>query len=425
MTIPTRYKLARIATFGGFSALGGMAYIWSTGVTEFREQLGLSGSAGDLRFGMIALSSGIAAALGSFFVGFFADRYGPRRVVAVGAVVYPLLIIALGQVHGWIMAVPVVASLGLFRGAQDTALNTHGIQVERYYHRSIMSSFHFCYSFGGFLLGMAGSWLANRYTDSATAQFTLLGGAMLALGVGSVFWMLRQDELLEMGEPELELDASGAPIVTVKAVVVLLMIGFGLLLLGSMVGENVVGDWGQEYISRVTHSTAAVAGVAVSVFIGAEAFGRIFGDRLAQTFGRATVVFGSGILAVGGLTIMMAIGTPIASLIGFGTLGLGLSSIAPLMLSSAGRADPANAGRNIGIVNAIGYSGNLVSPAAITFVVTVFGLSHLLIFPLIMLLPLALFGPILMKKSEQSHFDDETRPSFGPSDTISTVRETI
>jgi len=414
MTIPLRYRKARLATFGGFTMIGGMAYIWSTGVTQFREQLGLSGSAGDLRFGMIALSSGIAAALGSFFVGFFADKYGPRKVVAVGAVLYPLLIIALGQIHGWIVAIPIVLLLGMFRGAQDTALNTHGIQVERYYHRSIMSSFHFCYSFGGFLLGMEGSWLAELYTQSATMQFTLLGLAMLVLGGGSVFWMLRQDELLDVSEPEAEA-GEGDAASKAKATTVLLMIGFGVLLLGSMIGENVVGDWGQEYISRVTHSTAALAGVAVSVFIGAEAVGRIFGDRLAQVFGRATVVFASGILAVGGLVLMSIVNTPVAALVGLGTLGLGLSSIAPLMLSSAGRADPANAGRNIGIVNSIGYSGNLVSPATITFVVTVFGLEHLLLFPIIMLLPLALLGPVLMRRSEHSHFDETAKPDLdGP-----------
>ncbi len=421
MDVQVRYRRARWATFGGFTALGGMAYIWSTGVTEFREQIGLSGSAGDFRFGMMALSAGIASAVGSFLVGFLADRYGPRRVVAAGAVLYPLLIIVLGQLHSWALAVPIIAGLGLLRGAQDTALNTHGIQVERYYRRSIMSSFHFCYSLGGFLLGMAGSWFASRFTSSAMVQWTVLGLAMLVLGSGSVVWMLRQDELLASESAEDAADSDGAALASPSSVVVLVMLGFGLLLLGSMVGENVIGDWGQEYIRRVTHSTAALAGAAVSVFIGAEAVGRLFGDKLAQTFGRTTVVFASGILAVTGLSVAYFLNTPTAALVGLATLGLGLSSIAPLMLSSAGRADPANAGRNIGIVNAIGYSGNLVSPATITFVVTVFGLDRLLLFPLILLLPLALLGPLLMRKSEHDHFSPEVvrppQPTIDPAVT--------
>ena len=402
MNRPSRSQQARIATFAGFTAIGGMAYIWSTGVTALREQLGLSGAAGDVKFGLIALCSGIAAALGSLVVGFFADRFGPRKVIAVSAFVYPGSIVALGLAHSPLAAILPVLVFGLFRGAQDTALNTHGIQVERYYGRSIMSSFHFCYSMGGFALGLAGSWLAQTYSNDAAMPFALLGGAMFVLSAGSIPWLLRQCELLP-DAPEEPVGTGDAPAPeTGKNMIILVMIGFGLLLLGAMIGENVVGDWGQEYVRRVDHATAALAGLAVSVFIGAEAAGRLFGDRLAQHFGRAKIVFASGMMAVAGLTVILVFGTPATALVGLAVLGLGLSSIAPLMLSSAGRADPANAGRNIGIVNAIGYSGNLVSPATITFVVAVFGLGRLMVFPLVMLIPLALIGPALMRKSEHT-----------------------
>lgn len=400
MTVNTRVRQARFATFCGFIAIGGMAYIWSTSVTALREQLGLSGASGDVKFGLIALCSGIAAAIGSLVVGSFADRYGPRKVIAVGAITYPCAIIALGQVHSIPLAALLVTVFGAFRGAQDTALNTHGIQVERHYGRSIMSSFHFCYSLGGFLLGIAGSWMAGLYAESAAIPFAILGGAMMLLSTATFGWLLRQDELLP-DTPEEHRPADHQPVVAVGSKgIIVLMIGFGLLLLGSMVGENVVSDWGQEYVRRINHAGPALAGVAVSIFVGAEMVGRVFGDRLAQFFGRASVVMASGLLAIGGLATTMLIGTSISALVGLATLGLGLSSIAPLMLSSAGRADPANAGRNIGIVNAIGYSGNIVSPATITFVVGVFGLERLMAFPLIMLLPLAFLGPILMHRSE-------------------------
>jgi MFS family permease len=403
MNVSRRARQARIATFCGFISIGGMAYIWSTSVTALREQLGLGGPSGDVKFGLIALCSGIAAAIGSFVVGFFADRYGPRKVIAVGAVIYPCTIIALGQAHSLYFAALLVTLFGVFRGAQDTALNTHGIQVERYYGRSIMSSFHFCYSLGGLLLGLAGSWLAGTYTVSAAIPFAILGGAMMVLSTGTLRWLLRQDELLP-NPPEEQRPADHQPVVAVgNTGIIVLMIGFGLLLLGSMVGENVVGDWGQEYVRRINHASPSLAGVAVSIFVGTEMIGRVFGDRLAQFFGRASVVMASGLLAVGGLATIIIFGDAGAALAGLAALGLGLSSIAPLMLSSAGRADPANAGRNIGIVNALGYSGNLVSPATITFIVGLFGLGHLMVFPLILLLPLAVLGPMLMRKSEHIH----------------------
>jgi MFS family permease len=396
-----RIRRARVATFVGFAALGGLMYTWSTSVTAFREQLGLSGGAGDFRFGLIVLSAGIAAAIGSLAVGFFADRFGPRAPIAVCATLYPLALIGLGQVTAVGFAIPLGVMLGLFRGAMDTTLNTHGIHVERYYGRSIMSSFHACYSLGGFVLGMAGSWMAGKYPNSATIQFSVLGTTLLLCGVLATLWMLPKDEILP-ATVELE-NAGRSPDARppASAALVWLVIAFGVLLLGSMIAENVVGDWGQEYLHRVDHATVSMAGMAVSIFIGTEALGRVFVDRLAQRYGRPALVLVSGILAISGLVLAIAVNAPVTSLIGFGALGLAMSSIAPLMFSSAGRADAANAGRNIGIMNSIGYSANLVSPAVITLVVLHFGLNRLLLFPLVMMLPLALFGPVLMKTAER------------------------
>lgn len=402
-----RIRRARVATFVGFAALGGLMYTWSTSVTAFREQLGLSGGAGDFRFGLIVLSAGIAAAIGSLAVGFFADRFGPRAPIAVCATLYPLALIGLGQVTAVGFAIPLGVMLGLFRGAMDTTLNTHGIHVERYYGRSIMSSFHACYSFGGFVLGMAGSWMAGRYPNSATVQFSVLGTTLLLCGVLATLWMLPKDEILPatvgLENSGQSPDAGRSPGARppASAAVVWLVIALGVLLLGSMIAENVVGDWGQEYLHRVDRATVSIAGIAVSIFIGTEALGRVFVDRLAQRYGRPALVLASGILAIFGLVLAIAVNAPVTSLIGFGALGLAMASIAPLMFSSAGRADAANAGRNIGIMNAIGYSANLVSPAVITLVVLHFGLHRLLLFPLVMMLPLALFGPVLMKTAER------------------------
>ena len=278
-----RIRRARVATFVGFASLGGLMYTWSTSVTAFREQLGLSGGAGDFRFGLIVLSAGIAAALGSLAVGFFADRFGPRAPIAVCATLYPLALIGLGQVTAVGFAIPLGVMLGLFRGAMDTTLNTHGIHVERYYGRSIMSSFHACYSLGGFALGMAGSWMAGKYPNSATIQFSVLGTTLLLCGVLATLWMLPKDEILP-ATVELE-NAGRSPIAgrsleaghspprdagrrPPSGAVVWLVIAFGVLLLGSMIAENVVGDWGQEYLHRVDHATVSVAGIAVSIFIG-------------------------------------------------------------------------------------------------------------------------------------------------------------
>ncbi|MFZ6049352.1 MFS transporter [Pseudomonas sp. CR3202] len=396
--VTPRIRRARIATFAGFMMVGAMMYIWSTGVSAFREQLGLSGSLGDGHFGMIALGIGVGAAAGSFLVGRFIDVLGAKRVIYATAVIYPLSIIPLGFVTGFWFALAFGVILGLFRGAIDTALNTHGIQVERFYRRPILAAFHAFYSLGGFLVGMVGSLFAAHYTQSAAVPFTALGGAMLVIGCLVGHFMLDKHDVPELPNAVDPQSSAGASVTAGNPwQMVLLMIGFGILLLGSMVGEGAVADWGQEYARRELGTSTSLAGMAVSVFVGAECFGRLIGDRIAERLGAPQVVFGSAVLAVAGLLLTMIGGTAMSGLIGFGLFGLGLACIAPLMLSSAGRKDPANAGRNIGIVNGIGYSGMLLGPAAIAAVVNYFGLSYLLYAPLVLLTPLALFGPLLMR----------------------------
>jgi MFS family permease len=407
--VTPRIRRARIATFAGFMMVGAMMYIWSTGVTAFREQLGLSGDTGDVNFGVIAFGIGLGSAAGSFLVGRFLDVFGSKRVIYVTAIAYPLSIIPLGYATGVSFAIGCGVVLGLLRGAIDTAFNTHGVQVERYYRRPIMSAFHAFYSLGGFLLGMAGSAFATRFTDSAQMPFTILGGAMVIIGIIVGRFMLDKHDIAPEAPVVVDAatDAPRKMAASPKAIIVL-MTGFGVLLLGSMVGESAIADWGQEYIRRVLDTPISTAGMAVSVFIGAECVGRLIGDRVAEYLGASKMVFFSAVLAIGGLLITVIGHTPVFGMIGFAMFGFGLSCIAPLMLSSAGRKDPLNAGRNIGIVNSIGYSGMLLGPAAIATVVNYYGIERLLYFPMLLLIPLAIFGPLLMrnrfkKKVKQSH----------------------
>lgn len=412
--VTPRIRKARIATFAGFMMVGAMMYIWSTGVSAFRAQMGLSGSLGDADFGLIALGIGIGAAAGSLFVGRFIDVFGAKRVIYVAAVVYPLSIIPLGFVSGFWLALSFGVVLGLFRGAVDTAFNAHGVQVERFYRRPIMSAFHAFYSLGGFLLGMVGSLFAARYTESAAIPFGVLGSAMLVIGGIVGHYMLDKDDEPEHPahqEEQVHVEDGDYS----RWSIILLMIGFGVLLLGSMLGESAVADWGQEYVHRELGSTISMAGMAVSVFIGAECLGRLIGDRVAERLGAPQTVGASGFLAVTGLLLTTLGDNTTAWLIGFGLFGLGLACIAPLMLSSAGRKDPANSGRNIGIVNGIGYSGMLLGPAAISTVVNYFGLSHLLYVPMVLLMPLALFGPLLMRTQSEKGTADAASTAAQPS----------
>lgn len=377
-----------------------MILVWSTSTSPLRSHFSWDGAQGDRSFGYLALAIGVGATIGCFAIGPAIDRYGPRTTTTLMLVLYPLAYIPLAFVDADAAALIIGALIGALRGAGDTAINAHGVQVERYYGRPIMSAFHAAYPAGGFVFGLVGSAFARHFVDSPVVLYIASGVLMSVLGLAFGRWMLSQDELLPVGADQPE-DPADTGATAATSAMVTIMVGFGLLLLASQLSEGAILDWGQEFVRRHLDTTAAVAGAAVAVYSGAQFVGRLFGDRLAARFGARTVVAASGVLGAAGAVIAMAANNPAAALVGFGMLGLGLACTAPLMLSAAGRRDPANAGRNIGLVNALGYGGMLVGPAAITLTVETAGIGFVPLLPAILLALVAALAPLLMKTAPQ------------------------
>jgi MFS family permease len=155
----------------------------------------------------------------------------------------------------------------------------------------------------------------------------------------------------------------------------------GLLALCGQVGEGSAGDWSAVYLRVNLGSPAGVAATGLAAFSVTMAAGRLAGDRLASRFGSVMLVRASGLVAGLGLTVGLLIGSQIAAVAGFALLGLGLAGIFPQLVTSAARLDPERAGRNIGRIAAIAYSGLLSGPVAIGAIASGVGLRDALLVP--------------------------------------------
>jgi fucose permease len=155
----------------------------------------------------------------------------------------------------------------------------------------------------------------------------------------------------------------------------------GLLALFGQVGEGSAGDWSAVYLHVDLHSSAAFAAAGLAAFSVMMAAGRVAGDRLAGRFGPVRLVRASGLLAGLGLAAGLLIGTPAAAVAGFALLGAGLAGIFPQIVSAAVRLDPARAGRTIGRIAAVAYSGLLTGPVVIGAIASGVGLRDALLLP--------------------------------------------
>jgi MFS family permease len=147
-------------------------------------------------------------------------------------------------------------------------------------------------------------------------------------------------------------------------------------------------DWSQIYLRDVVGSTLAQSAWGISAVSATMTLGRFLGDGLAERFGGVALVRGGGIIATIGLALAIFVPTLPATLIGFGLVGAGLSTIIPLAFSAAGKVEGLPSGRGVAGVATFGYSAFLIGPVFIGFVSEATGLQAAFLMVLVLLVSL-------------------------------------
>jgi MFS family permease len=153
----------------------------------------------------------------------------------------------------------------------------------------------------------------------------------------------------------------------------------GLLLMGFIcfcvaMSEGAMADWSSLYYRQVVHELSKVSTVGYTAFALCMALGRFFGDRLLQAFGYSTVLKLNGILVCIGMSLALAINSPGAVIIGFALVGLGVSSVIPIVYMLSAKSKSMAPSAAIAAVSSIGFMGFLFGPPIIGFIAQETGL---------------------------------------------------
>ncbi len=381
---PAELRRSRIAVITYFFILGAATAAWSARLPAIKAALHLSD--GRLGLALFAVPAGSVVTLA--FSGRIADRFGPDRVMRIGGLACPLALVPIGAAGdlGWLMAA--LACYGAMGGLLDVAMNACGARLEVGYGRPILSSLHAGYSIAG-LAGAgigalsAGLGVGVLPTLVATAAVLIAGGLVagprVVIPPPAPHSASPGGPSAPRGHPGPH--GPGTPPFFSRFPPWALILSMGLLALFGQVGEGSAGDWSAVYLHVDLHSSVAFAAAGLAAFSVMMAAGRVVGDRLAGRFGPVRLVRASGLLAGLGLAAGLLIGTPAAAVAGFALLGAGLSGIFPQIVSAAVRLDPVRAGRTIGRIAAIAYSGLLSGPVVIGAVASGVGLRDALLLP--------------------------------------------
>ena len=368
MTSP-QLRWSRAAISAYFFILGVAFATWSARLPAIKQSLHLS----DGRLGLALFAVPAGSVLTLALSGRIADRFGAVRVLRVAGVLDPAALVLVGLAGNLAGLMAALAVFGAVAGLLDVSMNACGARLELGYGRPIMSSLHASYSIaglGGAAIGGISAWLGA----SPLITFAVAAAALIVLGLLAaphVFIPAVTPPVERPGDPPRRSPRQIATVIWV----------LGLLALCGQVGEGSAGDWSAVYLHADLGTSAGAAAVALGAFSVTMAAGRVAGDRLAALFGSVRLVRASGLVAGLGLAGGLLGGTAVAAIVGFALLGLGLAGIFPQIVTAAARLDPEQAGRNIGRIAAVSYSGLLSGPVVIGAIASGVGLRDALLVP--------------------------------------------
>ena len=300
--------------------------------------------------GLALLGSALGAIVCMPLTGWLLARRD-SRVVTMAAVLghcacLPLLALA-GSATMLMLALTLYGAAG---GAADVAINAEGSAVDRVAARPVMSSFHALFSMGG-MVG-AGIGVLAVHGNLPIAEHFALGAVVLAVAA------LPTAAMISRAVPERPTTGFSLPPKS--------LLGLGALAFCILFGERAMADWTGIYLVDAGPSPAFAA-YGYAAFSGAMTAGRFCGDFLIHRIGSLKVVRTGSALAAVGLAISLAIGSPVAGLFGFATVGMGFSVVVPILFRAGGRTPGVTPGVGIAAVTTMGYMGFLLGPPIVGF----------------------------------------------------------
>ncbi|WP_139922640.1 MFS transporter [Hymenobacter sp. DG01] len=345
---------------------------WAARIPTVQQQLGLS----DTELGGVLLAVPVGSMASLPLSGWLVARYGSRQLTVLGLFLYAAFLPLLGLATSVPVLLGALVLFGLASNMANISINTQAVGVEALYDKSIMARFHGLWSLAGFAGAAIGSFMIS-HAIAPLPHFLLIA----ALVIGGL--LTARPFLLPADAPR----EADAPIFVLPDKSLLLL---GVLAFCSLLCEGTMFDWSGVYFRKVVQADKDLVGVGFAAFMSTMAAGRFVADWFTDRFGRQRTLVLSGLLEALGLALAVLLPGVVPATVGFMLVGLGVSSVVPLVYGAAGRSKTMSPGVALAAVSTVGFAGFLLGPPVIGLVA---GATSLRVsFGLIALMGLAVAG---------------------------------
>ena len=347
ITIQSPARLARIAVSAYFFSAGFCFASWASRIPDIQQKLSLN----EAGLGMVLLSLPVGLMVSLPVSGFVVARYGSRYTAIIAALLYAMLLPFLGLVTLVWQLVVVLFLFGFAGNLLNISMNTQGVGVEALYGRSIMASFHGVWSVAGFSGATIGTLMLSLFI-SPFLHFCIIAILVCCLVIVAYKYLLVRDIHSDSKTPVFAKPDSA-------------LLKLGLIAFCCMVCEGTIFDWSGIYFVKVVEVPKSLTTLGYVAFMTTMAGGRFAGDWMSVKIGKRNMIRMSGLLIAGGLMLAVVLPYIVPATIGFLITGMGVSSVVPLVYSTAGKSGKVAAGVALAAVSTIGYLGFLFGPPAI------------------------------------------------------------
>jgi MFS family permease len=351
---------SRTAVSVYFFIFGLIFSTWASRIPSFKDSFGFN----EAELGAILFSLPLGALAALPLSGWIVHKFGSKLIGISSLIIYSTLLFLLSITNSVPVFAVVLFFFGFIGNVTNISMNTQGLSIQQLLGKPILSSLHAMWSVGAFLAAVV-SGLTMELGYSTKQHFLLMAIIIPVISLGLSSHLVK-DKNVEGPQKIFALPTKG-------------LLLFGFICFCVAMSEGAMVDWSSLYYRMALEDMQKISTAGYTAFAFFMAVGRFMGDRLVQSLGYKRVIKLNGLFILAGITIALAVKIPWAVIIGFSMVGLGVSSVFPVVYIIAAKNKSMAPSAALAAVSSVGFTGFLLGPPIIGFVAQEIGLRLALV----------------------------------------------
>lgn len=347
-------KRIRIAVLLFYFSQGMCFSSWAGRIADIKLSMGLD----DAAWGTILFMIPVGQACGMTLSGYLVSKIGSNRIYPLSLIGYSLSLIFCGLSQSQYPLILSLVAFGFCGNFCNISVNTQATVVESKYKRHIMASFHGGWSLAGFV-GAGISLIMTNLGIAPAFHFSLIFVINMV-----VLFLNRQYLQEDIKKKRIHKDDTEQKKLRPESFLYVL----GCIAFFGMATEGSISDWSGLYLIDIVKVAEKYAPLGLFAYMITMACGRFVIDRACEKWGQKRVVQTCGLLIATGLGLIVSFPVLPVVIVAFMIVGMGTSSIVPILYSIAGQNTKISTGLALTIVSSISFMGFLLGPPVIGYI---------------------------------------------------------